>query len=52
MAKKALTFKIWVRDYAVLLVFVAAQIGFWAQTHTIKPDFSIVPEVQIGRAHV
>ena len=45
MAAQTLTFKKWVRDYALLLVFVAAQITFWTRTHAIQPDFSIVPEV-------
>ena len=35
----------WMRDYAVLLLCVFAQLGFWYKTHEIKPDFSIVPEV-------
>jgi len=45
MAAQALTFNKWMRDYALLLVFVVAQVGFWVRTHTIEPDFSIVPEV-------
>ncbi|MDE3017239.1 MAG: hypothetical protein KGI29_10050 [Pseudomonadota bacterium] len=39
----------WLRRYLLLLLFVAAQFGYWWRTHGITPDFGIVPDPP-GRA--
>ncbi|NBO18205.1 MAG: hypothetical protein EBV03_03075 [Proteobacteria bacterium] len=44
-AKPKFSIRKWLRDYALLVFFAAAQVGFWAETHHIEPDMGIVPEV-------
>ena len=46
-----LTLKKWLRDYAVLMLFVFLQIGFWFKTADIHPDIGVVPDVP-GRAAI
>lgn len=45
MVEQKFSFSQWMRHYAVLVLLLLAQFGFWSKTHEIKPDFSIVPEV-------
>ena len=33
-----------IRQYVLVLLLLAAQIGFWTHAHTIKPQLGIVPE--------
>jgi len=45
MAARRFCLARWLRNYALLVAFLAAQLGYWQQTKDIKPDLGIVPDV-------